>query len=310
VRSNQSSIHQRVRLHRRVGAVLCLLLTTQTMSTRAAHAADASPKPEAGKAEAASKWLANRKRQMANHKKMGDADKAAAIEPADTEAVVAAAKSPAAADARRKALVALNTGHYQEAIKALEEAYALDQDPNLLFSLAQAYRLAGQPTKALEACSSYLRSAGPSKTDRLQAELFLAEVTMIAYQIQLQRELGVPGSSSGAAEPKSPRGEIEPPALAQGKAEERPTDNPGEKPDLTPRPGVEHPATERPAVALATSPATEPQPVHHFYESTKFWVVVGAVAVVAGAGLGWWAWERSKELKSPNTGLGYQTAFP
>ena len=213
---------------------------------------------------------------------------------------------PAAADARRRGTIALNTGHYEEAIKAFEEAYALDQDPNLLFSLAQSYRLAGQPGKALEACSSFLRSANPNTTDRLQAERFMGEVAMIVYQLQLRRDLPsapptTPPSTEPPPTPTVAKREQETPVAA----EEKPSGKSKEpRLDLTPRPVV----TASDSLTVNPTPA-EPKTEKHFYQSTTLWIVAGAI-VVAGAGLGYWAYERSRGLPSPTTSLGYQPAFP
>ena len=194
-----------------------------------------------------------------------------------------------AAEARKRGTIALNTGHYSDAIRAFEEAYSLDQDPDILLGLAQSYRLAGRPSKALEACSSFLRTATPNATDRLQAERFMAEVAMIVYQLQLHRE-------------SAPSTEAAPMPVATGDTSETPkTKEP--RLDLTPRPIIS------PSDSLVASPTPAAPTEKHFYQSTTFLIVAGAVIVV-GAGLGYWAYERSRSLPSPTTSLGYQTAFP
>jgi hypothetical protein len=298
-------------IYRPLGTVLCLLLTTQaSRSVHAQEEATAGKTAKGGTSPASAAGSAKGQRQIAKRNKARQ-DGHGTPEPADESSTSAArtAHGSPASEARRKATVALNTGHYQEAIKALEEAYALDQDPDLLFDLARAHRLAGQPTRALEACASYLRSAGISKNDRVQAELFMAEVTMIAYQIQLQREGTGRSASSIGPMPAQPaqtttRDSIEPPALGENRPGEGAVRSEEKPLDLTPRPAVK----TTPALVEVKS-ASEPEPVHHFYESPKLWIVVGAVAVLAGAGLGYWAWERSRGLKSPSTNLGYQAAF-
>jgi tetratricopeptide (TPR) repeat protein len=280
------------------------LLATQILPAGLVRAEESSASDAHNVTSPSAEWLPNHQRKMGERENNQDGKNPAMdSEPEAATMEPSPAKITATAEARRKAVVALNTGHYQDAIKALEEAYALDQDPKLLFSLAQAYRLAGQSIKALEACSSYLRSADPSRTDRLQADLFLAEVTMIAYQIQLQHEMGFRGQLSVPAtttESKPASADLEPLPLAANKP----------KLDLTPRPPSENSHVVSSPIVVDSNTSPEPQPVRHFYENRTLWVVTGAVIVLAGAGLGIWAWERSRELKSPSTGLGYQTAFP
>lgn len=208
-------------------------------------------------------------------------------------------------DARRRAIVALNTGHYEEAIKGFEEAYAQDQDPILLFRLAQAYRLAGQPTKALDACEAYLRAADGNAADRAQVEHFLSEVEMIAYQIRLQREYGA------LPQPLQPRTALtptlasptRPPPLALQPA---PLDGDPTAPSAfvpTPKPPIDS------SINLTKAPTPHPiEPTPAFYQRTPFWVAVGG-AVVAGAAVVWYT-QRSHGDRAPQTALGYQQAFP
>ncbi|HEX7597658.1 MAG TPA: tetratricopeptide repeat protein [Polyangia bacterium] len=209
-----------------------------------------------------------------------------------------AGKSPAAVEARRRGTVALNIGHYEEAIKAFEEAYALDQDPLLLFHLAQSYRMAGQPSKALDACSAFLRSSGATGPDRAHAERFLAEVEMIVYAIRLQRDSG--SAPTRASAPVAPPADLEPPRAAS--AETPATTNQRSALDLAPRSD----ATPSPVLLVSSvpvAPASKP-----FYRRTTFWALAGT-AVVAGGVLVWLA-TRSNGLKAPSTQLGYQQAFP
>ena len=311
----------RTKLQRALGVLLALLLVGQTAPSALAKAED---KP--ANAELVNWWRKHHNQQPARaEEKPGHAegrksepaaqDKAATPEKKSRGArgpKASAGKDPAVLEARRRGTVALNTGHYEDAIKAFEEAYALDQDPNLLFGLAQAYRLAGQPGKALEACGSYLRTAGPSKTDRLQAERFLGEVAMIVYQLQVQRDSAQAHATAPPPAPAAIPAAVEPPSEARAAKHEpevvfeKPIVRGLEPPplDLTPRPPAE------PTAVLTTNPTpAEPKAPRHFYQSTVFWVVVGA-AVVTGGGLGLWAYERSLGLHSPNTSLGYQPAFP
>jgi tetratricopeptide (TPR) repeat protein len=201
--------------------------------------------------------------------------------PPQNPAPAVPAESPDAYYARKRGVIALNTGHYAEAVKAFEEAYALNQDPSLLFNLAQAYRLAGQPAKALEACSSFLRSASATNADRAQVERFMAELEMITYQIRMQRDL---------RQPPAP-GPIEPPALAEA---------PKPALDLTPRPP--------PTTSASLTVSEETTPPKPFYLRPVYWAA--AAGVVAAGAVMIWYFTRPSGLRAPNTGLGYQQAFP
>jgi tetratricopeptide (TPR) repeat protein len=193
--------------------------------------------------------------------------------------------------ARRRALIALNIGHYEEAIKAFEEAYALEQDPVLLFRLAQAYRLAGQPTKALDACEAYLRSTDKNTSERALVEQFVVEMEMIAYQIRLQREYGM-----------LPRSGIVPPLVPP--VQTAPSPFAGETKVPLPAPKLE-PSRSAELTTVPTSPLTESKP---FYKRTYFWIAVGGV-VAAGATAAIWYAASSHGSRAPQTALGYQGAF-
>jgi tetratricopeptide (TPR) repeat protein len=201
--------------------------------------------------------------------------------PPQNAAPAFSAETPDAYYAHKRGVIALNTGHYAEAVKAFEEAYALNQDPSLLFNLAQAYRLAGQPAKALEACSSFLRSASATNADRAQVERFMAELEMITYQIRMQRDL---------RQPPAP-GPIEPPALAEA---------PKPALDLTPRPP--------PTTSASLTVSEETTPPKPFYLRPVYWAA--AAGVVAAGAVMIWYFTRPSGLRAPNTGLGYQQAFP
>lgn len=58
----------------------------------------------------------------------------------------------------RKATGEYNLGKYLEAAQDYEAAYLQTLDANLLFNVAQAYRLAGETDKAITAYRSFLRS--------------------------------------------------------------------------------------------------------------------------------------------------------
>jgi tetratricopeptide (TPR) repeat protein len=252
----------------------------------AAPKGDPAPKPQpqpAGKLPSFIKTPAARKAKAPPSRQ--DVAPAPALEPAPP----VPEKMTEAAFVRRRAMVALNTGRYEEAIKAFEEAYALEQDPILLFRLAQAYRLSGQPVKALDACEAYLRSADKNNPERAQVEQFLAEVEMIAYQIRLQREYGMlprPGALPPLVPPPSSS-----PSLAEATKD--------------PQAAPKHEASRSDLTSVPTPPPVQSTP---FYKRTYFWVAVGGV-VAAGATAAIWYAASSRGSRAPQTGLGYQGAY-
>ena len=254
------------RIQRAIGLVLVSLLVVEAAPAELARAEESTPAKK------------RRKKPAATAVEVSPPP-AAVTPPPLNPAPAVPAESPDAYYARKRGVIALNTGHYAEAVKAFEEAYALNQDPSLLFNLAQAYRLAGQPAKALEACSSFLRSASATNADRAQVERFMAELEMITYEIRLQRDV---------RQPPAP-GPIEPPALAEAP-----------KPilDLTPRP---------PPAATASLTVSEETP-KPFYRRPVYWAAA-AVVVAAGAVMVWY-FARPSHLRAPTTTLGYQQAFP
>ncbi|MGA9657324.1 MAG: tetratricopeptide repeat protein, partial [Polyangia bacterium] len=130
--------------------------------------------------------------------------------------------SPVARAERAQGMVALNLGRYDEAIEHLSQAYTLTQDPALLFSLGQAYRLAGKPEKALATYSSFLRVAGPGAKNRAQVERAASEIETITSFIlnrpadragqdkQLDNLMAAPVAGKDLAPPPQTEKEAEP----------------------------------------------------------------------------------------------------
>jgi hypothetical protein len=102
----------------------------------------------------------------------------------------ALAKAPKESEAvraeRSSGIVALNLGRYDEAAQHFEAAYTLTQDPTLLFSLGQAYRLAGRPEKALAAYNSFLRASTYSPKNRSQYEVTASEIAIITSLLMMR----------------------------------------------------------------------------------------------------------------------------
>ena len=253
---------------RALGLALVSLLLVETAPAGLARAEEGTP--------------AKRKRKPAAPVEQVSPPPAPLMPPPQNTAPAVPAETPDAYYAHKRGVIALNTGHYAEAVKAFEEAYALNQDPSTLFSLAQAYRLAGQPSKALDACSSFLRSASATNADRAQVERFMAELEMITYQIRMQRDVHQPPAPASAP--------IEPPPVAAATPAL----------DLTPRPP--------PPTSASLTVSEETTPPKPFYLRPVYWAA--AAGVVAAGAVMIWYFTRPSGLRAPNTGLGYQQAFP
>jgi hypothetical protein len=101
-------------------------------------------------------------------------------------------ESAAARGERSSGTVALNLGRYDEAAQHFEAAYTLTQDPTLLFSLGQAYRLAGKPEKALAAYNSFLRASTYSPKNRSQYEITASEIAVITSLLMMRISVPAP----------------------------------------------------------------------------------------------------------------------
>jgi tetratricopeptide (TPR) repeat protein len=144
----------------------------------------------------------------------------------------------------RTAQTHYNLGEFREAAEQYMEAYRLKPTPLLLFNIAQAWRLAGEPQRALFHYRRYL-GAMPAAANRTQVEEFIA-----ALDAQL-----------AAAAPRS-----EPPAAAA----------PAE-----PAPAAAAPPSATPAPPAATAPPAEPpRPVSPW----PWVALGGTAAALAGAG--------------------------
>jgi tetratricopeptide (TPR) repeat protein len=150
-------------------------------------------------------------------------------------------------------------GQYREAAHEYEAAFKLHQSPPLLFNIAQAYRLGGDPANALRAYRSYLRRS-PDATNR-------AEVTQ--YIATCEKQLA---AAPKVSEPPPP---AEPTTTAATTTTAKPATIPTLEVQATPQPELPSPALE-----LSTSPPThaERTPVY------KRWWLWTTVAVVAAGG--------------------------
>ncbi|MDZ4695428.1 MAG: tetratricopeptide repeat protein [Deltaproteobacteria bacterium] len=102
----------------------------------------------------------------------------------------------------RKGNVAYNLGNYDEAAEQYEQAYRLVQDPNILFNIAQSYRLSNHPDKALASFKGFLRTAPPKHKNRMVAEEHVLQLTATVNGGAVQSKDGEPPPGVPTAKPK------------------------------------------------------------------------------------------------------------
>jgi tetratricopeptide (TPR) repeat protein len=166
------------------------------------------------------------------------------------------AKSFADEDAKSlfdKGTAAFALGNYNEAAEDYERAFKLKPDPALLYNAAQAHRLAGNKTRALQLYQSYSRVYGKGISNRSEVEQRIAEL-----KAAIENDQRV--SNAPPTEPAPLAGHPEP----------------APPPSTTSEPAA-------PALT-ASAPPPEKKPL---VKKPWFWVVVGGAVVVAvGVGLG------------------------
>jgi tetratricopeptide (TPR) repeat protein len=183
----------------------------------------------------------------------------------------------------RKATGEYNLGQYLDAARDYEAAYLQTLDANLLFNVAQAYRLAGETDKGITAYRSYLRS-NPRGDQRALAETKLREL-----------------EEKRASAPVAPTVPVAP-ATAPA-----PAVTPPHAPSTGPAPiqsttMVAAPRSNQTNVLIA-APSSEPPKSDPFYKHWPFWVATGVVVaggVVAVVLLS----SRGDNLKMPSATLG------
>jgi len=224
----------------------------------------------------------------------------------------AAVETPEARESRERGIVALNLGRYEEAARDLEKAYELSRDPDILFSLVTAYRLAGKPEQALTLCASFLRSTeSVTIHDRQKIERTVAELQIIVEQMHLRPAESAPvRSPSLAVAPPAATASpatIEPPAGAS--TEPAPVTEPPRQdkkaPGIPTAPPVAGPSTASTNLVVSNVPAA-PQRHRPFYRSPWVWTAVGVLVAGTAALL---IYEGTRSPGPPSTTLGSQRMF-
>jgi tetratricopeptide (TPR) repeat protein len=236
-----------------------------------------------------------------------------------------APKESAATRAQRSSgIVALNLGRYDEAAQHFEAAYTLSQDPTLLFSLGQAYRLAGKPEKALAAYNSFLRASTYSPKNRVQYEITASEIAVITSLLMMRmpaqtlvtdRQLD-DLAKAPAAKP-IPAKTLEPPPVEK-------VDEPEEKPPVVqeelepPKDGALSGAAVAATLKTENQPAgvslvvNEPPPPPQenqkaVYKRWWFWTSVAGALAIGGASA-WWLLRT--DASAPPATWGAQRVLP
>jgi hypothetical protein len=211
-----------------------------------------------------------------------------------------AGEQEAARTERTQGTVAVNLGRYDEAVEHFSRAYGLTQDPALLFSLAQAYRLGGKADKALSSYSAFLRVAGTETKYRSQIERAASEIESITSfmlnhpvdERSLDKANPRTNKTDLASKAESATNvEIMPPPVSKPDPAEETKPGPVlakvEPPRLTPKPEP----TPKPAVFFSAEkvPPNE-SPNRPLYK--RWWVWTGVVGALAVAGAATWLYTR------------------
>jgi hypothetical protein len=140
-------------------------------------------------------------------------------------------------------------GRWDEAIAEYEKAYALHEDPSLLFNMAQTCRRKGDLKRALDLYKNYLVKEPESP--------LRGEVEDRIRTLKAQVEQGE--QSNEAQKPAA----VAPPALVPVPPVVVPASGPapGAPPALAPEPAAVQPLTSAPAPAASAPPAAAPAPV-------------------------------------------------
>jgi tetratricopeptide (TPR) repeat protein len=193
---------------------------------------------------------------------------------------------------------AYKAGDYPRAIELFLAAYDLSHVPAILFNVAQAYRLAGTCDRALEYYRRSLEEE-PEAANRAEVEERITEMERCAEEkAARQREAAEPDDDPGSAVAASPSEDAStPPNVVSAPAPERPPPRRSILPLVTVGVGTAAAvaggilyleARAKFAQVEATCPC-EPGSFSGWETATDVsYVLMGAGALAAGAGLVWW----------------------
>jgi hypothetical protein len=147
-----------------------------------------------------------------------------------------------------------NLGQFDKAIEAWQEGYKAKPDPGFLYNIGQAYRLKGDPGKAIFFYRGYLRTS-PKAPNRADVE---TKIAALQKEIQSETKPAAPPSVV-AAPPPSPPPAMPPPVVAAPPPGPTPVAPPpvtapplaGTPPGAPPEPA---PMSEEPPAALEYRP--------------------------------------------------------
>jgi hypothetical protein len=107
--------------------------------------------------------------------------------------------SEAARSLRDQGMAALEVDDFAKAIEKLKASYEESPDAELLYHIAQAYRLSGDPGHALSFYKKYLTAAAPEATNRHDAEARVIEMQAIVPPGPIAAAPGAPAPVAGPA---------------------------------------------------------------------------------------------------------------
>jgi tetratricopeptide (TPR) repeat protein len=196
--------------------------------------------------------------------------------PAAARAPTGEADKEAARAEYKRATAAFGLGQYQEAAEAYERAFKLVPDAALLFSAAQAYRLAGNKPRALELYRNYMRLYGHEGQGA-----GVARKHVEALEKEMAGDKTAPPPPAVAPVTAAPAPSVAPPAPAPDPAPPpAPTGPLSVEPPPTDAPPIPLTPAPPPAASLSLTAPVEPERPA-VYRRPWFWVAVGAVVIGA-----------------------------
>jgi tetratricopeptide (TPR) repeat protein len=186
---------------------------------------------------------------------------------------------------------AFDLGEFEKAVVAYKAAYKAKPDAAFLFNIAQAYRLANDPTQAAFFYKSFLRNR-PDAPNRAEIEERIKQMDEATRKAAAAPPAAGPvPQPAPAPQPAPPPDPVNPAAASAVLAHE---------------PNLKLPAPAEPQAAVAATSAQEPSQDSAFYTRPWFWGVAGAVlaGVIVGVVLA-----SGRGGNAPSTRLGTKPVF-